>query len=287
MGTDYGRLGADYGTLGVDYGTLGGTLGGEIEQKRWQENPSYVSEQTALRAKHGEKGGQIEKERAQAAEVICTKCVRSLPPSAFNQVQLAAWRKTHNTTRDAICAQCAPEKRGRLSSINRATDPEKLICCRECKVAQRPAMFETADITLLLAQQELWKAICLACIAKQSSTQPQKRLREKTASAEDAPLVRCARCERDLRVEQYSLVSRKRPRDTKTWRCLDCQYPECAVCRQRSTLPYNQIYKDGEYFCASCAWPPCQDGCGTPRPRSSKYHIRLMPSWRCPKCRPV
>jgi hypothetical protein len=48
-----------------------------------------------------------------------------------------------------------------------------------------------------------------------------------------------------------------------------------------------RVPKVMEYFCTSCAWPPCKDGCGTPRPRSSKYHIRRMPSWRCPKCRPV
>ena len=36
------------------------------------------------------------------------------------------------------------------------------------------------------------------------------------------------------------------------------------------------------YLCETCKFPDCD--CGTPRPRSSKYHVLNWPSWYCGKC---
>ena len=37
-------------------------------------------------------------------------------------------------------------------------------------------------------------------------------------------------------------------------------------------------------WCAACGFPPCEGGCGAPRPRGSKYHARVLPHWSCRAC---
>ena len=63
------------------------------------------------------------------------------------------------------------------------------------------------------------------------------------------------------------------------WVCSKCAAKKCSECG--GDLP---THAGRETWCDSCAFPPCQGGCGKARPRTSEYHAKALPSWACRKC---
>ena len=63
------------------------------------------------------------------------------------------------------------------------------------------------------------------------------------------------------------------------WVCSKCAAKKCSECG--GDLP---THAGRETWCDSCAFPPCQGGCGKARPRTSEYHAKALPSWACANC---
>ena len=55
---------------------------------------------------------------------------------------------------------------------------------------------------------------------------------------------------------------------------------QCEVCKKPL-----QAQKHGHGWCFDCAFPPCNGGCGTPRPATHyEYHAKKLPQWTCQAC---
>ena len=53
----------------------------------------------------------------------------------------------------------------------------------------------------------------------------------------------------------------------------------CSQCGQ--SLESQAI---ADTLCMHCSYPPC-DTCGRSRPRESRYHVKVLPTWSCAECK--
>lgn len=174
--------------------------------------------------------------------------------------------------RDAICDECWPEKRGRLRASKETKETLMFTCSGGCQKTLPAAHFNSSILLELLREQEMWRLKCALCDPGASG----HTVRERYI---------CGRCEADKPVTDFAPAIRKLAYDRTKWRCQDCQYPKCSQCGGRPEAAINQQFDEATYLCAACARPPCAGGCGTPRPNTSKYHVRKKATWYCPHCR--
>ena len=57
---------------------------------------------------------------------------------------------------------------------------------------------------------------------------------------------------------------------------------KCSQCQ----APLPNVAKP-EAWCQKCAYPPCQGGCGRPRPQTQAYHAKRKAQWVCHACAPA
>jgi hypothetical protein len=199
------------------------------------------------------------------SSITCTRCQRALPQTDFDPIRLFGWREHHNVIRDAVCDACWPEKRGRMKG-------HTFTCGGQCQLRRPAADFNSAEVERLLRADEMWRLQCVVCSGEATSQAGRE-------------LFGCGRCEVQKPLTEFTPAVSKLKYDKTKWRCRACQYPACQQCSARPSAAINQQYEDESYFCKACSWPPCAGGCGAPRPGSSKYNKRAMPTWHCARCR--
>ena len=64
-----------------------------------------------------------------------------------------------------------------------------------------------------------------------------------------------------------------------TWVCNRCAAKKCSQCGGDLLQTAN-----ADSWCESCAFPPCQGGCGQARPRKGECRARVCPNWTCNQC---
>ncbi|CAE8653030.1 unnamed protein product [Polarella glacialis] len=124
--------------------------------------------------------------------------------------------------------------------------------CRDCKLKLDCAMFDNKSLDQWIQQQELWKASCLQC-----RPLDKPHLHKQSYA--------CSRCKEQKPLAAFSVVVQKGNMLSR-WRCLDCQFPQCATCGKQREQPMKHTFTDGSYLCDACGWPPCSGVCGAPRP---------------------
>ena len=250
--------------------------------------------------------------RPTLTELLCTKCKKTLPLLHFDAGKVEAWQKTGHLSRDAKCIHCEIEKDiqcmqcgrwkkstdydpGHLAKLKQqrklsdrakckactptttmVTTPKRqawartTYTCSRCEKSFPPHRFDTVVLQRLERENTLYLAECSLC----SGTQATEEEAEPTG-----PPVTCNLCKKLKARTEFSHARQRKLRDYQHWRCKDCDFPACEKCATRTTTAGTKK----PYWCDVCKFPPCH--CGTPRPRTSKYHVAKMPEWKCPACR--
>ena len=64
----------------------------------------------------------------------------------------------------------------------------------------------------------------------------------------------------------------------ETWQCATCCTKVCSKCG--ASLDHKA---PANSWCARCTYPPCT-GCGRARPQKTRYHVKVLPTWKCVTC---
>ena len=148
--------------------------------------------------------------------------------------------------------------------------------CARCRTTPRPKKG-----ALHAKKKGVW--ICKTCISKpcaQCGKQVLDQAKAETYCAQCAYPPCDGRCGR-LRPNHQDYHVTVLPR----WICNICAAASpskpCAKCgRQLPTTTKSASW------CNTCAFPPCDNGCGHARPTTHhKYHAKNLPIWVCPRCR--
>ena len=136
--------------------------------------------------------------------------------------------------------------------------------CSQCKTSCPPSYFDYKKVKVLEDEDQVYLAVCLPC--------------ERTDIIVGPP-VECVGCGVKKNRKEFS-YARQRTKDYSTWRCLQCDFPLCQVCKAKPMIP-----KRAPYICEPCLCPPCK--CGAQRPHKDKYRSthKHMKIWECMKCR--
>ena len=175
---------------------------------------------------------------------------------------LARWTKHRELSKKAECKPCA-SARGVTTHEPKRIWKQTTYACSQCKEPHPPSHYDYKKLASLEEEGQVYLAVCIPCESK-----------EKVGK-----LVKCVGCDREKNQNEFSFA-RQRCKNYSTWRCLECDYPPCRMCKTKPTIP-----KKAPYICESCLFPPCK--CGTERPRSTKYRStnEHMESWVCRNCR--
>ena len=222
---------------------------------------------------------------------LCGNCAKPLPSSA---------------TAGAWCAACAYPPcqvcgRPRPSDSRYHVKVLPNWSCAECKVKSCSQCGQS------LQSQAIADTLCMQCSYPPCATCGEPRPRERRYHVKVLPTWNCAKCKvkpcsqcgnplesqatADTLCVQCSYppcdtCGQPRPRERRyhvkvlpTWTCPECTVKPCAQCGQ--SLESQAI---ADTLCMQCSYPPC-DACGQPRPRKSGYHVKVLPTWMCAKCR--
>ena len=200
---------------------------------------------------------------ASSAHIHCVDCKKTLAPAKFHPLKLAKWQQQRCMNR-AVCQCCDAKRPVRRQWREKVTWQHKEDTCSTCFQDLPPPKFDTKVLSRLEKDNQLYLAICGSC-SDQSSVLQQKP-------------VACNLCGVVKPRTNFSLSRRRALRDYARWRCIECDFPPCESCGEVPLKP-----KQKPYTCNTCQFPPC--GCGKPRPQSSKYNVKVLPSWECAPCR--
>ena len=202
---------------------------------------------------------------AQGMDRVCRAC-RSLrsasqPQPADGKSTPCAWCQKTLLAEPGFCKVCQ----------------QKPLACAKCDAAQKKTKRKLADFSVeeILRRKrtkELRRARCKKCVA--------------AAPARATKAGKCTQCGQwKCRTNFFAFVeatnegvcrqchvqASKLPEQAQTKKC-----PQCGKALHKLATPGS--------WCDSCAFPPCQAGCGNTRPRKSSYHAKNRPSWVCSKC---
>ena len=173
---------------------------------------------------------------------------------------LERWIKNRNLAKKAECKICA-SARGATTHEPKCVWKQSRYTCSRCKDPHPPSFFNYKKLASLEEEEQVYLAVCIPCEREDS-----------TGTA-----IKCVGCGVEKNRNQFS-IGRQRCRKHSTWRCLECDFPPCKICRAKPDIP-----KTAPYICERCLFPPCK--CGAQRPSSTKYRCTNMKTWTCSKCR--
>ena len=175
---------------------------------------------------------------------------------------LDGWTKNRELAKKAECKICQ-SARGVTSHAPKRTWKQTTYTCSQCKEQHPPHNYDYKKLATLEEEGQVYLAFCIRCETKEV----------------DPKLYTCGGCHQEKQRTEFSLA-RQRCKNYPTWRCLDCDFPPCEICRVKPN-----ILKKTPYICEGCLFPPCQ--CGAPRPQSTKYRSTNpgMKTWICSRCR--
>ena len=197
-----------------------------------------------------------------ATPLLCVSCQTLKPRDAYDQVMLERWAKHRELTKKAECRTCA-SARGVTTHEPKRVWKQTAYTCSNCKDPHPPSYYDYKKLATLEEEEQVYLAVCIPCESKGNT----------------GTSVKCVGCGVEKKRNEFSFA-RQRCKNYATWRCLECDFPPCEICREKPSIP-----KQAPYICAPCLFPPCK--CGAERPRSTKYRStnEHMKTWTCSKCR--
>ena len=209
------------------------------------------------------------------AGVRCTLCGKDLEEKAFSPLALLAWRRSGELATRAACEDC--RRRSNTWKVGRDWHFE----CMECHRELAAPSFDVQELLTLSAAGEMSRLVCVACRARTAPDGAAARRMQRQSDRHFA----CGRCGEEKPASAFSDIVRKTRYSANRWKCMSCQFPSCRICGRKPEQPCIHPFEDGDYFCSTCAFPPCAGGCGRPRPHNSKNHARKKAEWYCTECR--
>ena len=200
--------------------------------------------------------------RMEPKPVLCVRCEKVKPRHAYDEMMLERWTKHREITKKAECRACA-SARGVTTHEPKRVWKQPTYTCSICKDPHPPGDYDYKKLAALEEGGQVYLAVCIPCDSQGSSGEP----------------VTCVGCGVKKQRNEFSFA-RRRCKNYKTWRCLECDLPPCEMCKDKPSVP-----KKAPYICEPCLYPPCK--CGAERPRSTKYRSTNdgMKTWTCSKCK--